>query len=298
MTEIYKYTNMTIEEKQFSRFMFLYGLLCAAAGLLSFFFMLDVVMGGVFNKTSAHQDTQYSMIWFVFVGPLMFAFSIMSLMSAFNVRFYRNCVIPILAGKGILFIFTVILLASSLLHKMFILVLLIDVPIFLCMFFFYIRVVPITVYILNTYLGTGITPLPKMASSARHVFFTDREFEILMAVTDTMIPSGGNPTHSAVELKTPQFVDGFVSQLGDTYKVLIPTLLSIVEYGAMLGYPFKTFSKLNSARREQYIKQMENSSFRLIRLAFLTIKMIIAQCYFYDERAFGDIKYGGPWVKE
>jgi hypothetical protein len=80
--------------------------------------------------------------------------------------------------------------------------------------------------------------------------------------------------------------------------VLIPLLLFIIEYLPLILPPFRTFSKLAETDRVIFLKRMENSSFKLFRLGFLTIKMIIAQCYFSDERVFADIEFSGPWVEE
>lgn len=133
--------------------------------------------------------------------------------------------------------------------------------------------------------------------NAELVFFTDGEFTTLKALAETIIPHGGNPVYSANELEVPKSIDKFVSQLGMSYKKLIPMLLFAVEYMPMLRPPFRVFSKLTEPDRVLFLKRLENSSIGQLRLILLMIKMIVAQGYFNDERVFGDIRFGGPWVK-
>jgi hypothetical protein len=195
------YSDLTKEEKKFSCFMVFCGLFFMAGSLLLITVQLEIVRRFIYKVAPVFQNTELSISWCVLTSSAMITFAILSFMSSFNVRIYRNCVIPILVTKVFFLFFGTIYYVLSVFDYLYLLALFIDIPIYIGIIYFYVQITPTSVYLLNTYYGAGITPTPKMARGIKCEFFTDCEFETVKSIAEAFAPEEVHRSTVRMKLK-------------------------------------------------------------------------------------------------
>ena len=131
---------------------------------------------------------------------------------------------------------------------------------------------------------------------------SDREFSILAAVTETILPGGdGFPT--AREVEVAERVDEALAACHVGIQKEFRQVLGLLESalaGFLLGGRISTFSSLPPEGRAEVLDSWRTARISLFRTAFKALHGLIAASYYSTEMVHARIGYPGvpSWVTE
>lgn len=126
----------------------------------------------------------------------------------------------------------------------------------------------------------------------RLVFLTKKEFQILNAIADRILPADSvRRLPCASKLKTIERLDKIIPMKLDAasqkdFKTLIG-LFNSLSLGFFLSY--------SDAKKDSYLREWEESGIALCREGFRAIKKLIVTAYFSNEKIWPLIGYLGPY---
>ncbi len=124
------------------------------------------------------------------------------------------------------------------------------------------------------------------------VVLTPREYKILSAFADRIIPRGGAFALGALDVGVAESVDRMTSNFDRTIQKGLRMLLLLIEYSTFFfTRKFRPFSRLSPEDQDRYLKGWEGSRFYLRRSSFLVLKMLCLSIFYSDERVEKDVGY-------
>ncbi len=147
------------------------------------------------------------------------------------------------------------------------------------------------VVVINLFrLGFVSYPAPDTALE----YFTDKEYAILKAAADTLVP-GTLTAPSASALRVPAAIDHFLAtsepELGEQFRQLV----LVLEHGTtVFGFKFRRFTEMTRAERTAYLARWRDSDLDIQRQGYVGLKKLVNTFYFIDPGAWKAIGYPGP----
>ncbi len=126
---------------------------------------------------------------------------------------------------------------------------------------------------------------------------TLREYSILAAVGDAILPAAGEGAPSASEIEVARVADDVLSQVPEEDQKQIKLLLGIFD-NALVSFLFDgrmtPFTKLSVEDQQKALLAWGNSRVQFRRTAFQALKGLVGAFYYGDQRTWKRIGYGGP----
>ena len=121
---------------------------------------------------------------------------------------------------------------------------------------------------------------------------TPRQYKILSAFADRIIPRGGAFALGALDVGVSESVDRMLSNFDRTIQKGLRMLLMLIEYSTFFfTRKFRPFTRLSPEDQDSYLKSWEVSRFYLRRSSFLVLKMLCLTIFYSDERVEKDVGY-------
>lgn len=135
-------------------------------------------------------------------------------------------------------------------------------------------------------------PVPQGASH----FLSSRQFRVLEAICDRIIPSSAEMPGSA-DLKVPALMDRFLSMMDKPVADQIAELLELFEISPLVfDFRLSCFTSLSSSQREEVLRSWANSRFEFRRTGFQALRRLSMAAYYGQEATWKTIEYDGPFV--
>lgn len=127
--------------------------------------------------------------------------------------------------------------------------------------------------------------------------FTAKEFAVLQALVDTVVPAGGGNV-SAREIDVAGYLDDAFHALPALMRKQLKQALLLLEYGGLwYGPERRRLTRMSAAARETYVGGWLDSPAPFRRQVGQTFRRAIINAYYSDERAWRAIGYDGPFVE-
>ncbi len=110
---------------------------------------------------------------------------------------------------------------------------------------------------------------------------TRKEYGFVHAVADTLFPKGGAIEISGEEARVSHYIDDYLCKSPALQRILMKALFFLMEHATVITFAGITrFSRLPMAKRVKYLEGWEFSRFYFRRIAFLSLRALIAMAYF------------------
>jgi hypothetical protein len=133
------------------------------------------------------------------------------------------------------------------------------------------------------------------ATNAGLRFLTPKQFHVLQAICDRMVPAAeGLP--GSTDLKVAAHLDGFLSTMDHGIAEQIAQLLDVFEWSPLL-FDFKParFTSLTPAQRDEVLRAWATSRFEFRRTGFQALRRLSMAGYYGQEGSWKAIGYDGPY---
>ena len=123
---------------------------------------------------------------------------------------------------------------------------------------------------------------------------TSREYRILKAVADRIVPEAGERYGLDLAQKIDTVLASVRPELGRNLKLL----LLVLEYGTpLLGFTFKRFTRMSAEEQDRYLSRWERSALSFKRMGFQALKRSALAAFYGSEGSWPEIGYRGPWLE-
>lgn len=124
--------------------------------------------------------------------------------------------------------------------------------------------------------------------------FTSREYKILKAAADRIIPQASERYEMDLAQKIDSTLARVPKEIGQEFKLL----LLVFEYGApLLGFVFKPFTRMSPEEKDRYLTGWERSRLAFKRMGFQAIKRTALAAFYGSNLSWSTIGYRGPWLE-
>jgi len=107
-----------------------------------------------------------------------------------------------------------------------------------------------------------------------------KNYTIVCAVGEALLPEGGDIPPSYEEARVPQFIDEYLGFVPTTTRRLIKALFFLMEHATYLfAFTTRRFSDLPVEKRVQYLSGWEKSRLYPRRVAFTSLRAIYGMAY-------------------
>ena len=267
--------------------------LFAPNGTFYIFNFLGDILNIIFKKwsISIHFDNIIDInerFWLTLAVSMMITIAVCSFISQLNIRRNISFVIPVLFSKMTTTTIVSVLFLANIRntgHTCFVYpaIAATDGSLFL--------ITAVSYYLA---ISNKITdPLPKLK------YFKPNQYKIMSALADVIVPKGGGIKYSAADLDTGMAIDRFFLHGSPIMKNFFPFLLMFFEYGTNVFFkPMSRFTNLGKNEQSAYLEGFQKSRFASLRLAFLVLKTVVMQGFYFNDKVWSEISYAGPWTKD
>jgi hypothetical protein len=146
-------------------------------------------------------------------------------------------------------------------------------------------------------LGLGLQSTQMVPTTAPLVSLSPREYSILVAVSDALLPGNGGDLPAAHELGVVEGVDALLARMSPIDVAEFQSVLMLIE-NAIPGFLFnggvRPFSQYDLATRQTILKGWRDSRITLRRSAFRALHGLCNSVYWSNSRVHSAIGYPGP----
>lgn len=123
---------------------------------------------------------------------------------------------------------------------------------------------------------------------------TAKEYAVLLAAFDTIIPKTRPEALSVAEARAPERMDAALAVARPEVLAQIKQLLLIFEHGTPMAGMFKRFTSLSAEDRHAYMESWERSGAAFRKAIFLALKKMACLSYYADDATWKLLEYDGP----
>lgn len=143
---------------------------------------------------------------------------------------------------------------------------------------------------------TSAAEAPAPASGALRIF-TPHEAEILTAIAARMVDSGDAAMPAVQDTDAIATIDRTLLAVDDAVVWQLRWLLAFFQYAPpVLELRLATFTGMDPAQQDEYLRGWASSRFETRRLAFRALKNLSMLGYYAQDATWRGIHYDGPWV--
>lgn len=128
-------------------------------------------------------------------------------------------------------------------------------------------------------------------------FLTDKEYKIVRALSDALIPRGGAFPLGAEDLNAAEKVDEFLGYLRPDIRMEIKVMMKILNYSPLFSLKLRTFTRMSLDERIAYIQAWEESRFYSRRAILLALKALVCMAFYADPKVEEILGYSVGCVK-
>ena len=135
--------------------------------------------------------------------------------------------------------------------------------------------------------------MSKTSSLPSLQLFTDREYRILKAAADRIVPEASEHHGMDLAQKIDSTLARVPKEMGREFKLL----LLVFEYGGpFLGFTFKRFTQMSPEEKDRSLQNWERSRLAFKRMGFQALKRTSLAAYYGSNLSWPGIGYRGPWL--
>lgn len=142
---------------------------------------------------------------------------------------------------------------------------------------------------------TGSAQYRERIGNERPEVLSEKELAILMALADRVIIPGKD-CPSASEARIARRIDRELAFGDGKLAADVRASLAFLEYGPLLEFRFRRFTRLSAPEQDEYLRGCLSSSWKLRRNACNGIRFLCLFFYYSDDRTWRSVGYGGPTV--
>jgi len=128
-------------------------------------------------------------------------------------------------------------------------------------------------------------------------FLNDKEYAVIRAFADRVIPRGGPYPEGALDTGVVEFFDGFAATDYPEVQKDFRSAIALIEHGPLfIKGKFTRFTQMTADQQDEYLAAWQSSSVTLLRGAFLGFKRLCFMGFYVNETVWPSIGYEGPLV--
>lgn len=128
-------------------------------------------------------------------------------------------------------------------------------------------------------------------------FLTEKEYKIVRALAEALIPSGGAFPLGAEDLNAAEKVDALLHYLRTDLRTEIKVMMKFLNYSPLFSLRFSTFSRMSLEERIAYLQIWEESRFYFRRAILLALKALVCMAFYADPKVEEILGYSAGCVK-
>lgn len=128
-------------------------------------------------------------------------------------------------------------------------------------------------------------------------FLRPKEYEILRAMAEAMIPHGGAFEPGADDVGVAEQIDGLLRYLQPDFRFGLRMLLRFLQISPVFSMKFTTFTRMSLEDRIAYIQKWEDGRFYPRRTIILLLKALVCLVFYSDPRVEASLGYSTGCVK-
>jgi len=147
-------------------------------------------------------------------------------------------------------------------------------------------------------VGTSFSACAKYEAPPEGLgFLDDKEYAVISAFADRVVPRGGPYDLGALDTGVVEFFDGFAATDFPEVQKDFRNAITLLEHGPLfITFTFKRFTEMTPEEQDEYLAAWQSSKNALLRGAFVGFKRLCFMGFYINEGVWPHIGYEGPLV--